>query len=291
METLLIVSIFIIGIGFLIKWITKYREFGIRLNENTGFKFLLGWIIFGFVARLDYSDAWGCIIGLEPILEPKNILFSTISFALIFRAFRAGNMKLKKTLLGIELLYWIAKLIIFKGGYVVGYGGIPDFTIVFYDLVAILARLFILSQILKVNQFKFAKIGMTALLVLGIKISIFATPMSMIYEERKAFEEAQEIRKELIGDWSGKVTKSEDEEIKFEENVNIRIDSTNIYLDSIGGLKRNYKLILEYPEYGLLSETGEYHDYSLSIQKRNKDSLIMRIDDVFKEYEFKLKKK
>ena len=64
METLLIVSIFIIGIGFLIKWITKYREFGIRLNENTGFKFLLGWIIFGFVARLDYSDAWGCIIGL-----------------------------------------------------------------------------------------------------------------------------------------------------------------------------------------------------------------------------------
>ena len=291
METLIIVSIFIIGIGFLIKWITKYREFGIRLNENTGFKFLLGWIIFGFVARLDYSDAWGCIIGLEPILEPKNILFSTISFALIFRAFRAGNMKLKKTLLGIELLYWIAKLIIFKGGYVVGYGGIPDFTIVFYDLVAILARLFILSQILKVNQFKFAKIGMTALLVLGIKISIFATPMSMIYEERKAFEEAQEIRKELIGDWSGKVTKSEDEEIKFEENVNIRIDSTNIYLDSIGGLKRNYKLILEYPEYGLLSETGEYHDYSLSIQKRNKDSLIMRIDDVFKEYEFKLKKK
>jgi len=291
MGTLLITSIFLIGIGFLIKWVTKYKDFGIRLNENTGFKFLLGWIIFGFVARLDYSDTWGCIIGLEPILEPRNILFSTISFSLIFWALRTGNTKLKKTLLGIELLYWIAKLTIFKGGYVVGYGGIPDITIVFYDLVAILARLFILSQILKINQFKFAKIGLAALLILVIKISIFATPISMIYEERKAFEEAQEIRKELIGDWNGKVIKSEDEEVKFEEQINIRIDSTNIYLDSINGLRGSYKLILEYPEYGLLSETGEYHDYSLSIQKRNKDSLVMSIDDIFKRYEFRLKKK
>ena len=91
METLLIISIFLIGIGFLIKWITKHKDFGIRLNENNGFKFLLGWIIFGFLARLDYSDAWGCIIGLEPMLEPRNILFSIISFALIFWAFKAEN--------------------------------------------------------------------------------------------------------------------------------------------------------------------------------------------------------
>ena len=199
-------------------------------------------------------------------------------------------MKMKKTLLGMELVYWIAKLIIFKGGYVVGYGGTPDITIVFYDLVATMARLFILSQILRVNQYKFAKIGIVALLVLGIKISIFATPISMVYEERQAYEAAKEIRKELIGNWNGKVVKSEDEEIKFEENVNIRIDSLNIYMDSIAGLERKYSFILEYPEYGLLSKTGEYHDYSLSIEKQDEDSLVMTIDDVFKKYEFKLKR-
>jgi len=180
METLLIASIFVIGIGFLIKWITKYKEIGVRLNENNGFKFLLIWVIFGFVTRLDYSNAWGCIIGLEPILEPRNILFSTISFVLIFWAFKTENKKVRKSLLGIELVYWIAKLIIFKGGYVVGFGGTPNITIVFYDLVTIMARLFILSQILEIEQSKFVKIGIVALLVLGIKVSIFATPMSMI---------------------------------------------------------------------------------------------------------------
>lgn len=281
---------FLIGIGLLINWITKYKDFGIRLNENTGFKFLLCWIIFGFVTRLDYSDAWGCIIGLEPILESRNILFSTISFGVIFLAFKTENVKLKKTFLVIELVYWIAKLITFKGGYTVGYGGIPNFRIVFYDLVAVLARLFILIQILEVNQFKFAKIGFIGLMVLGIKISIFATPLSIIYEERKAFKEAQEIRKELIGEWSGKVIKSENKKVTFEEKVNIRIDSINIYLDSIDGLQRNYRLILVHPEYGLLSETGEYHNHSLSVQKRYKDSLVVTIDDIFKEYIFRLKK-
>lgn len=291
METLLITSIFLIGIGFIIKWITKFKDFRISLNKNNGFKFLLGWIVFGFVARLDYSDNWGCVIGLEPILETKNILFSIISFALIFWAFKTENIKMKKILLGLELVYWITKLIVFKGGYVVGFRGIPDITIVFYDLVAIIGRLFILSQILKVNQFKFTKIIIMALLVLGIKISIFATPVSMIYKERKAFEAAKEVRKELVGKWNGKVMKFDDGEIKFKGQVNIRIDSTNIYMDSIDGLARKYKLILEYPDYGLLSETGEFHDYGLSIQKRSKDSLVMIIDDIFIRYEFRLKKK
>lgn len=183
MEALLISSVFILGIIFIIKWIANYKDSEIRLNQENGFNFLFCWIIFGFLVRLDYSNAWGCIIRLEPIFEAKNILFSTISFSLIFWAFKTESAKLKKKLLGIELVYWIAKLIIFKGGYVVSIVGEPSVTIVIYDLVAIMARLFILSQILRISRFRFAKIGIVALLILGIKILFFATPLIMIYEK------------------------------------------------------------------------------------------------------------
>ena len=177
METLLIVSIFILVIGFILKLITRLSDFRIRLNEKNSFLFLLGWITLGFIAKLDYSDAWGCIIIIKPILEPRNILFSIISFGLIFLAFNTKNQKLKKILSFTELIYWITKLVIFKGGYAVGFGGIPDITIVFYDLVSILLRFFLIFQIIKVDRFKFLKIALLSLLVLGIKIEVFATPI------------------------------------------------------------------------------------------------------------------
>ena len=80
MIAFLITSLLIIGIVFLFKWLSKSTNFGIKLNEKNGFHFLLGWIVFGFLARLDYSTAWGCMVWSEPIIDPKNILFSAISF-------------------------------------------------------------------------------------------------------------------------------------------------------------------------------------------------------------------
>jgi len=43
--------------------------------------------------------------------------------------------------------------------------------------------------------------------------------LNTIYEERKAIEKTSIFRKELIGEWSGKVIKSEDEELKLKEKV------------------------------------------------------------------------
>ena len=109
METLLITSIFVITIGFLIKWVIKYKNYRIKLNEENGFKFLLGWLIFGFFLRLDYSDNWGCIVGFEPFWETRNIIFSAISIGLIYWAFKTENQNLKKILCLTELVYWISK--------------------------------------------------------------------------------------------------------------------------------------------------------------------------------------
>ena len=287
MQVLLFSSILLIGIGFLIKQLSKYIDFGIKLNQNTAFKFLLGWIVFGYILGLNYAGDFGCIVGYDPILEPKKTLFFVISFGLIFLAFITKNIKFKKIFLAIELSFWILKLMIFKGGYSSGFSGVPIIDIVFYDLVAIIVRGFILSELLRIKQFRLVKIGIIALLILGIKISIFEYPIYMNYRLRDTFEEEQAIRKELIGEWNGMVKSVG---LEIEKQIKIDIDSSYIYLDSIDGFSEKYQLILDYSDHGIMTGAEVDHNCSVWIHKHNRDSLVMIISDFTNEYEFRLKK-
>jgi hypothetical protein len=289
MEELLITSIFVIAIGYLMNWVNKYKNYGIELNERNGFKFLLGWLILGFFLRLDYSDNWGCVVGIAPFWELRNILFSAISIGLIYWAFKTENQNLKKILCLTELTFWISKLIIFKGGYVVGFGGTPDISIVFYDLVSAIARLFILSQIINIQSFKSFKIAFVALLIMGIKIEVFSTPIYMVYEENQSIEKAKEIRQEIIGTWKGDYQKLEYEKILKSDIAKIKIDSNSIFLTNIEGLESEYKLILEYSGYGRIYKEG-VRSFEVSIEEYKTNSMMLRLDDFDNIYKFKLKK-
>ena len=282
-------SIFVIGIGYLFKWVNNYKNWGIGLNEKNGFKFLLGWLILGFFLRLDYSDNWGCVVGLEPFWESRNILFSAISIGLIYWAFKTENQNLKKILCLTELVYWISKLMIFKGGYVVGFGGGSDPVIVFYDLVAAHLRLYIISQIINVQRLKFFKIAIVALIIMGIKIEMFSTPPFMVYKENQAIERAKEIRKEIIGEWKGNYQKLEYEEILKSDEVKIRIDSDSIFITDVEGLESEYKLILEYSGYGIIYKEG-FRSFEVSIENHESNSMTIRLDDFENIYKLKLKK-
>ncbi len=286
MERTLIVLIILVGYRLL----KKNDDSRIRLDLENGFRFLLIWIILGFLTRLDYSDRWGCVIGFEPILEPKNIIFSTISFLLILIAFQIDKHKVKRVLCLTEFLYWIVKLMVFKGGYVVGYGGVPDATIVLYDLISIVSRLFVIQQVLNIERFKVKNIVITAVLIMAVKISIFITPMNMIYEERLAFRDAEKIRKELVGGWDGIVEKIEGEEIETQEDIYIQIDSNTLLIDKIEELEGEYRLVLKYPEYGILSSEDQLYNYNIFLEKNQEDSLVMTIYDTFKQYKFRLKR-
>ncbi|MCC5918636.1 MAG: hypothetical protein JJU02_15040 [Cryomorphaceae bacterium] len=109
---------------------------------------LLGLLILGFFAQLDYTDSWGCVIREEAIFSLKNILFSTISIIFILISFLFKPRNLKITFIVIELAFWIFKLFYFKGGYVVAIGGTPDPIISFYDTTTLALRLFILEELL-----------------------------------------------------------------------------------------------------------------------------------------------
>ncbi len=287
METLLLLIILVLGIKFLIKWISKYKHFGNILNRNNLFMFLLVWIIFGFVEGLDYSERFGCIVESEPIFEINNVLSSGISFLLILWAFLTKNHKLKKVLFITELVYWILKLMIFKGGYVVGFGGIPDDVILFFDLISILVRLYILNKIIK---FDLVKIEYIALLLIGIKIIFFYIPIYDMYLNKIEIKKTKKVRKEIIGEWIGKISLVEDNEIKFVKIRNVKIDSANIKIDSIEGWNKQYELILNHSNLGTLIGKSEEILFKISMNE-HKDSLILRFGNTFNGYKFELKKK
>jgi len=53
----------------------------------------------------------------------------------------------------LELLYWLLKLFNWKGGYAVGLAGVPAFSVLFFDMIALCLRLMLLNASL---QFKFS---------------------------------------------------------------------------------------------------------------------------------------
>jgi hypothetical protein len=46
----------------------------------------------------------------------------------------------------VELLYWIFKLMVIKGGYAVGIGGVPDSDVLLFDSVALTLRLLLIHS-------------------------------------------------------------------------------------------------------------------------------------------------
>ena len=145
---------------------------------------MIGLLIVGFLLRLDYSDRFGCIRFAEPIFELKNVLFSAISVTLILLSFFSKKRTIKFTFISLELLFWTAKLFLFKGGYVVNYFGTADLYISLYDTATLALRLFIINSLLKTNINQIYVLICT-IIIMSIKIYIFPLPHSFYVSERE----------------------------------------------------------------------------------------------------------
>lgn len=128
-----------------VKWVGKLY------NSNTIFWILIGWVIFGFITKLDYTMRWGCIVRFEPIFSGQNILFTSIALFLLFLGAYLTPKKTGLLILIFELIIWLNKLLFIKGGYVVGVVGGPDISILLYDLLALTLRLLLMNFLLKLN--------------------------------------------------------------------------------------------------------------------------------------------
>lgn len=141
------------------------------LNLPYGYYFLFTLVLIGFYFRLDYTEQFGCFVREEPILDGKNITFSSISFVLILVSYVIRNRKIKIIFLLLELMFWLFKLFYFKGGYAVGIGGV-DLVNYFYDVLNLIVRLYIINIVTRIN-IKEVYIIIIALLVFLIKTDVF----------------------------------------------------------------------------------------------------------------------
>jgi hypothetical protein len=165
--TTLLVAFIPIVIVALIFTFGKGKIIDTLSNSTFIYATLLVWTLFGFFFALDNSMAWGCMgvreealsLGYTILKVPgetseadniiyidfNNIAYSGLSVLLISFGFFLRDRKGLVVLYG-ELLYWIFKLMIIKGGYAVGIGGSPDSDVLLFDSVALTLRLLLIQS-------------------------------------------------------------------------------------------------------------------------------------------------
>lgn len=170
--TLLLIILFLISTLILIK---KYGYSYLFSNVNqtkTTFVALIFWIVFGFFTQLDYNQDWGCIGGGGYIFSNSNMFYSGIALALVNIGFFSSNKNLKIIILIVELLFWLSKLFLVKGGYAVGIGGVPSSDVVLFDMISISLRILLVKQLFKL-PINALFVSIVSFIIMAIKIKFF----------------------------------------------------------------------------------------------------------------------
>lgn len=277
-----------------IDWISVWSKK--ILNQPYNYYALLGLLVLGFFAQLDYTDRWGCIIGGESIFSFKNILFSSISIFFVLSSFLLRPRILKISFIVIELAFWIFKLFYFKGGYVVSIVATPDPIISFYDTTTLALRLFIINGLMNIKV-KRLYIIITALIIMAIKVLGFPTQLNKLVEEKQSLQRAELTKEKLKGEWTGIYeydTTYMNKTIHILDSAKIRFDTNLIILYNFRGLDSvSLKAEFSY-EFGGFLHTGTKGDwknyYDFWIRKINSDSLDLVLTHSLTYYEYKMKK-
>jgi hypothetical protein len=141
-------------------------------NPITTYTVLIGWTSFGFFTNLDYIQNCGCIVSAEPIFSTENIFYSGTAMVLLSLGVFIRSRTIVKVLLICELLFWLYKLTLVKGGYAVGFGGIPSIGVLAFDTIALTLRLILIKQILQV-RIKTLFLLLITFIIMTLKIQFF----------------------------------------------------------------------------------------------------------------------
>ncbi len=170
--TLLLIILLLTATLILIKKYGYSNLFSIINQNQITFIALLVWIVFGFFTQLDYNQDWGCIGGSGYIFSNSNMFYSGIALALVNTGFFAQHKHFKIIVLAVELLFWLHKLFLVKGGYVVGFGGVPSSDVVLFDMMALFLRILLIKQLFKL-PINALFVSIVSFIIMAIKIKFF----------------------------------------------------------------------------------------------------------------------
>lgn len=250
-------------------------------------KFLIGMVIVGSVIGIENSQSFGCVIGLE-MLSISNLFFLIISSTLLFFALKSNSQKRVSALIAIEFSIWILKYLIYKGGYITGYGGTPNPINVTYDFIAITLRFLLLFKIVSQIKRKWIYAILISVIMVTVKVNLFALP----WFTKKLWEiedkNADKQRTEIIGEYIGNITQLSDNQTS---RIEIKIDTSQLKIRNAPPfeLKKEYLFEIDYPNTGYIG-TNEGLVYDVKIENIKDDSLVFYLEDMLnKVYLVKLK--
>lgn len=136
--------------------------------QQVTFYSLLCWSIIGFASTLENTTQWGCIKE-DYVFSFRNIVFSSLSLALLCRGFFSYPQRAGLIFIAGELIFWVYKLLFLKGGYVVGIAGTTPEDIVVYDFIALTLRILLVKQLLPL-PLKSALVLVPAVLIMALKV-------------------------------------------------------------------------------------------------------------------------
>lgn len=203
-------------------------------NPTTTFWILIGWSVFGFFTNLDYTDQWGCSIVDESIFSELNIFYSGLSLLLLLVGFLIPFRQIRYLILIGELIFWIYKLMIIKGGYSVGFGGVPSLSVLIFDIVALTLRLLLIKQIFAL-KFNSLYLLIPTFIIISVKINFFQTQQKIVDEFEDYPKEIERMKNQLIGTWTG-ISRSEItivDTVKYQSLFNYKEDKKVEQFDTI----------------------------------------------------------
>ena len=247
-----------------------------RVNDyNLMVIILIAWIIFGFFFNLDYNDRWGCIITHQTIFNKFNIIFSSTALIFTFFARISSKPLIKISMHTIELIFWIIRLLILKGGYAVGYAGSPADMIVTYDFLALFLRLIVIRNTgIKIRSLYLSAI---TLIVILIKIFVFPTQQTINWEYEKSLENSKLTIERMQGLWNGFAIKEE----YVNDTITGEIDSAEAKNKLIYMISRDTlidrKLIIRYDSVNILVDSNKIE----IVRNGNQKTYFMMFDSEY----------
>jgi hypothetical protein len=237
-----------------------------RVNDyNLMVVILIAWILFGFFFNLDYNDRWGCIVTRQAIFSKYNIVFSLTALILTIIARKSSKTMIKKSIHIVELTFWITRLMIFKGGYAVGYAASPAEMIVTYDFLALLLRLIVIRNTgIKIRSLYLSTITLCVIL---IKIFVFPTQQTINWEYEESLENSKLTIEDMQGLWNGLIIKEE----YINDTITGDIDSVEAKNKLIYMISRDTlidrKLVKHYDSVNILVDSNKIKISQNNIQK------------------------
>ena len=101
----------------------------------------------------------------------KNIVYFSISLALVIVALLFKDKDIRVRVLYLELLYWLIKLFITNKAHLVGIGGYTVANVTPFDYLSLVVRLQLINVVLE-KKAKLAKVLIVAAIVILCKIAL-----------------------------------------------------------------------------------------------------------------------